>query len=49
MQIIKTNGALRIYAGADVSRGLFIGENTKTGKMSLWCDNDKITLKDCKY
>jgi hypothetical protein len=49
MTIIKERGHLRIYAGADMARGLFIGENTKTGKMSLWDNTPNIQLKDCIY
>lgn len=49
MTIIKERGHLRIYAGADMAHGLFIGENTKTGKMSLWDNTPNIQLKDCIY
>ena len=49
MQIVKQRGRLRVYAGADVARGLFIGENTQTGKMSLWDNTPNIKLKDCIY
>ena len=49
MQIIKTKGNLRLYAGADCATGLFIAENIKTGKMSLWSSDKNIKLSECKY
>lgn len=49
MQIVKKSGALRVYAGDGMVCGLFIGENIKTGKMSLWCDTKKIKLCECIY
>ena len=36
-------------SGADMARGLFIGENTQTGKMSMWDNTPNIKLKDCIY
>ena len=49
MQIVKKSGALRVYVGDGMARGLFIGENVKTGKMSLWSDTKTIKLCDCIY
>lgn len=47
MQIIKKKGNLCIYAGDGAARGLYIAENIKTGKMSLWDNSPNFTLKDC--
>lgn len=49
MQIIKQKGNLRIFAGDGMARGLYIAENIKTGKCSLWDNSPRFTLKDCVY
>jgi len=49
MKIIKTKGNLRIFAGDGMARGLFIAENIKTGRVSLWDNCPQFNLSDCKY
>lgn len=49
MKIIRERGNLRIYAGDGMARGLFIAENKKTGKSSLWNNKPQFTLADCKH
>lgn len=49
MKIIKQTKNLKIYAGDGMSRGLYIGENIKTGKSSLWDNTPNIKLQDCIY
>ena len=50
MTILKTKGALRVYAGDGMARGLFIGENIKTGRVSYWATSAAdIKLGDCIY
>lgn len=50
MQTVKTRGNLRIYAGTGAAKGLFIGHNVKTDKMSYWAQyKSDIKLSDCIY
>lgn len=49
MKIIKQTKNLKIFAGDGMARGLFMAENIKTGRVSLWDNCPRFNLSDCKY